>query len=141
LYLVTSIFFVIFGGRFYYRFSTWGNSYGPLLLETKNSVLPRVKMLTMLGSGIFSVRGVICIWSAYGNWPADWWIDISYYFCLEIIPLTLLLLALMPAKNPSPEIKGVSINNHLINNAPSNHSSSSYETNKVVVQSSRNILV
>jgi len=91
LYLIVSIGFGVYGGRFYWRFRRGA----PLLQRTRLEILPRVKQLTAMVAFCFVSRGILVILSTYEFWIDDfWWFDFFYYTLLEVIPLILMLLIL-----------------------------------------------
>jgi hypothetical protein len=97
LYITTAIGFVVYGGRFYAKFLHGG----PLLTKMRDTVLPKVKILTLLCTLCFVARAVITIVGTFMP-LADWvWLDLVYFFCLELIPLILMLVILRPAARPS----------------------------------------
>lgn len=67
----------------------------------RDTVLPKVKILTLLCTLCFVARAVITIVGTFMP-LADWvWLDLVYFFCLELIPLVLMLIILRPAGRPS----------------------------------------
>jgi len=119
LYIVSAFGFIIYGGRFvsctislletsitscclpwtfrrfYLRFS---QERKPLLVEMKQSVLPKVKAMALGLSITFIVRGAFTFSNAFSNWTNHlWFIDLLYFSVLEVIPIVLMLLILRPA--------------------------------------------
>jgi hypothetical protein len=96
IYLITALGFIIYGGSFYVRFVRAG----PLLSKMRETVLPKVKLLTILCTLCFVARSVLTIVGAFGNIAAWEWIDLVYYVGLELIPLILMLIILRPTSSP-----------------------------------------
>eukprot|EP01125_Pyxidicula_operculata_P015390 TRINITY_DN5216_c0_g1_i2.p1 TRINITY_DN5216_c0_g1~~TRINITY_DN5216_c0_g1_i2.p1 ORF type:complete len:182 (+),score=5.67 TRINITY_DN5216_c0_g1_i2:150-695(+) len=98
VYLLASLGFIVYGGRFYYRFAV--GKHRPLLGKTRQDILPRVKTLTLLCGLCFTIRGTLTLWDTLADWPAAvfWWVDIVYYTTLEILPLVSMLFIFRPNK-------------------------------------------
>lgn len=94
LYLISALGFLIYGGRFYFTFS---RDRKPLLAKMRNTVLPKVKYLTIMLSICFLIRGGMTLSNGITNWTNSlWWIDLVYYAVLEVLPIVLMLLILRP---------------------------------------------
>jgi hypothetical protein len=94
LYVLSALGFLLYGGRFYFKFS---RERKPLLAKMRQTVLPKVKYLTLMLSLCFLIRGGMTLSNGISNWTNGlWWIDLVYYALLEVIPIVLMLLILRP---------------------------------------------
>jgi len=89
IYLLTSIGFLVYGLRIYYKFQSV-----PAATKSRNQVLRRIQIITLLVTSCFIVRIGIIIWGATTNLSAHWWFDGLYFTFLELVPLFLMLYTL-----------------------------------------------
>jgi len=94
LYLATALGFCIYGGSFYMKFVRGG----PLLTKMRETVLPKVKILTILCTLCFMARALLTIISMFARLDEWIWLDLVYYVSMEFIPLILMLVILRPAR-------------------------------------------
>jgi len=91
LYLGTSLGFLFYGGRIYFKFSSV-----PIYTRTRKKVLRKIQTITFLVVLCFIVRLIIIGINVvfFPDLSGNWWFDIAYFGCLEFVPLTLMLIIL-----------------------------------------------
>jgi len=86
MYTVTSIGFILYGIRIYFKFSSV-----PIYTNTRKQVLRKIQVISMLVSFCFITRSGLIILGILVNMSGFWWFDGVYYFFLELVPLVLML--------------------------------------------------
>lgn len=95
LYSLSAFGFLIYGLCFYCNIT---REKKPLLLRFRQTVLPKIRNLTILCSICFLIRGALTLWNGIEDWPrGKWWVDPLYYFLLEILPILLMMIVLRPS--------------------------------------------
>eukprot|EP01119_Soliformovum_irregulare_P010141 TRINITY_DN2473_c0_g1_i1.p1 TRINITY_DN2473_c0_g1~~TRINITY_DN2473_c0_g1_i1.p1 ORF type:complete len:294 (+),score=67.31 TRINITY_DN2473_c0_g1_i1:48-929(+) len=91
IYFFTSVGFLAYGTRIYYKFARV-----PVYTKSRRHILRKIQVITVLVSLCFLIRiGLILLDVAFNvNVSGFWWFDGTYYFCLEVIPLGLMLYLL-----------------------------------------------
>jgi len=89
IYALTSIGFILYGIRIYFKFSSI-----PIYTITRKQVLRKIQVITVLVSMCFFIRSAIVIVAGFQDISAYWWFDGVYYFFLELVPLFLMLTLL-----------------------------------------------
>jgi len=86
IYAITSIGFVLYGLRIYFKFSSV-----PVYTSTRKQVLRKIQVISMLVSLCFITRCVLILLGIFTNLSQYWFFDGLYYFLLELVPLFLML--------------------------------------------------
>jgi len=86
IYTFTSIGFLLYGIRIYFKFSSV-----PIYTNTRKQVLRKIQVISMLVSFCFITRSALIILGILVNMSEFWWFDGVYYFFLELVPLVLML--------------------------------------------------
>jgi hypothetical protein len=95
IYTFTSVGFLVYGARIYYKFSRL-----PTYSPKRQRVLRKIQIITVLVSLCFIIRVVIIILgSVIWSWSEYWWLDGAYFFLLEVVPL-LMMLQLLHGEDP-----------------------------------------
>lgn len=95
LYSLSAFGFLIYGSCFYCNIT---REKKPLLLRFRQTVLPKIRNLTILCSICFLFRGALTLWNGIQDWPrGKWWVDPLYYSLLEILPILLMMIVLRPS--------------------------------------------
>jgi len=86
IYTFTSIGFVLYGMRIYFKFSSV-----PIYTNTRKQVVRKIQVISMLVSLCFLTRsGIIVVGTLY-NISQYWWFDGIYFSVLELVPLFMML--------------------------------------------------
>jgi len=102
MYIVVSLGFFIYG---YYVFRSASQDVEGLTSQRafqRRHLLRKVGSITLFCMGCFIIRAALTMWSAFDpdiNWV--WWLDLVYYTCLEVIPLSVMLGAYVDKKSSS----------------------------------------
>eukprot|EP01114_Cavostelium_apophysatum_P000820 TRINITY_DN10721_c0_g1_i1.p1 TRINITY_DN10721_c0_g1~~TRINITY_DN10721_c0_g1_i1.p1 ORF type:complete len:312 (+),score=30.33 TRINITY_DN10721_c0_g1_i1:96-1031(+) len=89
VYLLTSVGFLIYGGRIYFKFSQMRMN-----TKARKKVLGKIQLITALVVSCFIARSIIVLIGTFKNLSLQWYFDLLYFFFLEIIPLIMMLYVL-----------------------------------------------
>jgi len=107
-YLMTSLAFLVYGSRIYLKFSAI-----PIYSKKRQEILRKIQAITCLVALCFLTRVIIVYLGAFKwNMSKLWWFDGTYYVCLELLPIALMLHLLHGDHKKAAGASGGNINSY-----------------------------